>query len=763
MCAAALCLAGCSSADAGNGSEGRAAPANGQATGPGRTQPSKDAEATAPAPAEGASEQPKATATPDPGAALAQGEGADRNEAPPSSAGTDARGSSAEGARALPERAALVRLARRALRSLHDALVAKDFEPFRMAAAANIRKRYDAARLERAFAKFAAKTEALAATAKLEPAFDPPPRVLPEGLLRVAGRFPTRPEATVFVLDFAFERGGWRLAGLRLRFRRVVERAPSPEEVAARLNEDLAALAAAVKGGDFAAFRDRLAASFRAENDAAALAEAFGPLREHLALLERAPTRVPRWRVAPRLDPNDELVLSAVYPDEDARVRIDARYRYEEKAWKPLGLVVKVEQVPAEETLRALVQEVFAAVRRAVKEEDPSALVALATTSFRERLGGEAFQQELRSFAEKVDVARTEGKQPIFDGLPELQQGAVLALVGHYPTDPERVVFSLRFVREEERWRLASLSLQRRRVPDQATVEARTRETLAAIADALESGDFAALHAASSKVLQAKATPEKLAQAFASLRPHAEIIRVAAAKAPLRYSPAPNVDAQGILRVEGSTQSAPRIPFAFAFLYEGDAWKLLDARLSVARPQPRLPKTEDLAALARATLQAFDACLAAKDLRPFYERLCAPTFRAQVSYERFLAAFRPFLEAGHRFPSVTGSEPTFSPAPSLDATGTLHLQGTFPLRPRPLRFALRFVPTLDGRRWRVVGIEVRLADAAAVGATPRPTAKPAAGKPKEPAAGEAKDPAAGEAKDPAAGEAKDPAAGSKNP
>jgi hypothetical protein len=78
------------------------------------------------------------------------------------------------------------------------------------------RRRHDQQAFEHAFAGFVEQKVNLLPAAKLSPQFDRAPALAPDGVLRLAGHFPTRPSRIDFDYEYVPDKGGWTLAGMRL-------------------------------------------------------------------------------------------------------------------------------------------------------------------------------------------------------------------------------------------------------------------------------------------------------------------------------------------------------------------------------------------------------------------------------------------------------------------------------------------------------------------------------------------------------------------
>ena len=53
----------------------------------------------------------------------------------------------------------------------------------------------------------------------------------------------------------------------------------------------------------------------------------------------------------------------------------------------------------------------------------------------------------------------------MFEGEPEIDFNGVLVVHGYFPTHPDQLVFTQKYVMEQEQWRLLGLHIQFRKSP----------------------------------------------------------------------------------------------------------------------------------------------------------------------------------------------------------------------------------------------------------------------------------------------------------
>lgn len=87
-----------------------------------------------------------------------------------------------------------------------------------------------AARLTDLFREFREKKLNLAAAAIIDAKLDQKPLLSKNGVLRLVGYFPTKPQEIVFDLTFVHERGDWRILLLNIGTRMAVAAIDAPKE-----------------------------------------------------------------------------------------------------------------------------------------------------------------------------------------------------------------------------------------------------------------------------------------------------------------------------------------------------------------------------------------------------------------------------------------------------------------------------------------------------------------------------------------------------
>jgi hypothetical protein len=97
-----------------------------------------------------------------------------------------------------------------------EAIREKDLGIFWADSSERFRQRVAKDTFSKAFGGFVAQQTNLLAVAKLAPEFAEPPSISKDGVLRLAGQYPTKPSRVSFDYEYVREGDRWKLAGIRL-------------------------------------------------------------------------------------------------------------------------------------------------------------------------------------------------------------------------------------------------------------------------------------------------------------------------------------------------------------------------------------------------------------------------------------------------------------------------------------------------------------------------------------------------------------------
>jgi hypothetical protein len=147
---------------------------------------------------------------------------------------------------------------------------------------------------------------------------------------------------------------------------------------------------------------------------------------------------------------------------------VTIRLVFEEGAWRvahitwggvDLDSLRPVGQVPAAAVLRKMVNEVLLDFNAAVQAKDFTAFYEKTSDTWKQQITAEEIQAAFQAFIDQnVDIG------PIRDVTPQIASATIddegaLVITGHYPTQPAQVHFALRYVDEDEGWKLLAINV----------------------------------------------------------------------------------------------------------------------------------------------------------------------------------------------------------------------------------------------------------------------------------------------------------------
>jgi hypothetical protein len=117
--------------------------------------------------------------------------------------------------RPLPTDEKLKEMASESLMAFNKAVQDKSFAAFREECSAQYREQISVEKLNEAFKEFMEKGVDISGIEKVDPAFDPTPKVDSDGVLVLSGSYPGKPTVT-FKLKYVFEDDAWKIFGINV-------------------------------------------------------------------------------------------------------------------------------------------------------------------------------------------------------------------------------------------------------------------------------------------------------------------------------------------------------------------------------------------------------------------------------------------------------------------------------------------------------------------------------------------------------------------
>lgn len=261
---------------------------------------------------------------------------------------------------------------------------------------------------------------------------------------------------------------------------------PQDKELKALVFDSLFAFNRAVQEKSFVKFHEeRLSPEFRKQFPLDKFTAAFQVFIDKGYDISNIAKSEPIFDVTPAIDSDGLLLLKGHYPTRPNKVTFKLTYTYESSAWKLMG--INVQAAPSAESAAGTPTE---------KESKTLALnslllfnVAIQTKNFEDFFGeiAKLWQKEitpeklLETFSsfidEKINIASIAKLEPTFEEAPAVNDDGILLLKGYYPTEPSKVIFQLKYVSEDESWKLVGINVQVKPAADKATKKGKEKKS----------------------------------------------------------------------------------------------------------------------------------------------------------------------------------------------------------------------------------------------------------------------------------------------
>jgi Ca2+-binding EF-hand superfamily protein len=130
-----------------------------------------------------------------------------------------------------------------------------------------------------------------------------------------------------------------------------------------------------------------------------------------------------------------------------------------------------------------------------------------------------------------------------------------------------------------------------------------------------------------------------------------------------------------------------------------------------SRGAPAFPSGAELKKLTDKSLLSFDNAVYKADFTDFYKST-SKLWQAETTPDKLKAAFQRLIDGKFRIEgAIKNLEPTFEPAPAMDADGFLVVQLAYPIERDSLNFRLKY--NNEEGAWRLAGLNVDLKKGAA--------------------------------------------------
>lgn len=123
-------------------------------------------------------------------------------------------------------------------------------------------------------------------------------------------------------------------------------------------------------------------------------------------------------------------------------------------------------RVPNERALEALVKATLLSFNDASVTGNFTVFHAKLSKPFRQQYTPERLRETFKSFVDQqIDFDVIAAYKPVYDPAASVDGDGRLVVKGHFPTEPNRVVFDLAFIPSDDEWKLISIHVKTERAP----------------------------------------------------------------------------------------------------------------------------------------------------------------------------------------------------------------------------------------------------------------------------------------------------------
>jgi hypothetical protein len=117
--------------------------------------------------------------------------------------------------------------------------------------------------------------------------------------------------------------------------------------------------------------------------------------------------------------------------------------------------------IPGEEELKSMTDSSILSFGEAIKDKDFSGFYTEIAAIWQTQTSAEKLNETFKDFVDKdIDLpSALKGMEPVFDRPASIGSNGVLVVQGYYPTKPNRVVFQLKYLKEEDEWKLVGINV----------------------------------------------------------------------------------------------------------------------------------------------------------------------------------------------------------------------------------------------------------------------------------------------------------------
>jgi len=244
---------------------------------------------------------------------------------------------------------------------------------------------------------------------------------------------------------------------------------PPDKELKALVFDSLFAFNKAVQEKSFARFyQERLSPQFQKQFTLEKFTGIFQTFIDKGYDISNIAKSEPIFDSPPALDNDGLLVLKGHYPSQPNKVTFKLTYAYESSAWKIMGINVQAApsventgEVPTANEVRKLALDSLLLFNVAIQTKNFDNFYSKISQLWQKEVTPGDLLRIFHGFIEQnVNIALIVKEKPVFDETPAVNSDGMLVLKGSYPTQPNSVFFELKYVFEDESWKLVGIQVQ---------------------------------------------------------------------------------------------------------------------------------------------------------------------------------------------------------------------------------------------------------------------------------------------------------------
>lgn len=125
------------------------------------------------------------------------------------------------------------------------------------------------------------------------------------------------------------------------------------------------------------------------------------------------------------------------------------------------AIAARAADVPEKAELISMTESSLLSFGKAVKEKDFSGFYEDIAAVWQKQTTAEKLGELFKDFFDKgIDLpGAIKGKEPVLNQPATINSDDVLMIKGYYPTTPNRIVFQLKYLQEEDEWKLVGINV----------------------------------------------------------------------------------------------------------------------------------------------------------------------------------------------------------------------------------------------------------------------------------------------------------------